>query len=522
MNTKNENFLEQLLKPLDWSLGFSLKTIKKTYLGRNFTLKSFSVFQFFLSQHISRYFKLKTEGKESLPPQGPLILVANHQSWLDIPLIAAAIPEKICFLIPDEYQKWPFLHQLIELSGSIYIESQEDDRAFEEAAERLARGEWVCLFPEGQIPGDKISRMEVERDTGLLPGHTGFVRLALLSGAPILPIGISGSGKAFPPEAYPHRDISALPKRESVKVKIGKLHSLTSAGITKGKNQDLALWSIHWSKEKLMSETKKIMEFISKLIDPVQNYIPLKLPLKELPQYSKIGVLVLHGFTSSLKAVDGIKSYLEKSKLPYAMPLLRGHGSQYKDLAGVTWNEWVADAEKALFELSEKVEKVIVVGLSMGGLVALKLGLKHPDKIAGVVTVAAALKFADPLAPLTKIIAKIVPYWPGPKSFNDPECAKQNQNYSWFPTDAFCSLYDFAKHIEKNLSKFKVPLLVIHSKKDSVISPIAASIIYEKVGSEWRDIKWFQKSGHDMMQDYEAKEVFAEIMDFVLRFRKVE
>lgn len=242
--------------------------------------------------------------------------------------------------------------------------------------------------------------------------------------------------------------------------------------------------------------------------------------MEELPQYNKIGVLLLHGFTSSLKAVDGFLPHLQKLNIPYKMPALRGHGTRFQDLTGVTYEDWYEDAERALLELSKTVDKVIVVGLSMGGLVTLRLAMNHPDKIAGIVTVAAALKFADPLAGFSKILAKFVPYWPGPKTFNDKKLAKNSSNYKWFPTKAFVSLYDFAKIVEKDLPKVKVPILIIHSKQDHVISPNATDIIYEKISSPYREIKWFYKSGHEMMQDMEAEEVFETMDEFIVKFQK--
>lgn len=237
-------------------------------------------------------------------------------------------------------------------------------------------------------------------------------------------------------------------------------------------------------------------------------------------QTDGLGILLLHGFTSHVKSVNGLLPYLQQINLQYAMPILKGHGTRFQDLKGVGWEDWVADAEAALAQLCAEGKKVIVVGLSMGGLVTLELGMRHPDKIAGAVTVAAALKFSNPLAFLTPLIAKMIPYWPAQKSFNDPNCAKENGNYAWFPTDAFASLYEFSKRIEKNLSQFHTPLLVIHSKRDQVIKPHSAETIFSRVCSEYKEIQWFEKSGHDMMQDCEKERVFAAILDFIRKFLK--
>ncbi|HLD44506.1 MAG TPA: alpha/beta hydrolase, partial [bacterium] len=154
------------------------------------------------------------------------------------------------------------------------------------------------------------------------------------------------------------------------------------------------------------------------------------------------------------------------------------------------------------------------------GLVTLDLGIRHAKEIAGLVTVAAALKFADPLAGFTHILSKAIKFWPSPNAFQDKTLAKKSTNYQKFATDAFGSLFDYAKEIEAKLSQVKVPLRVLHSKKDQVIAPISANIIYEKVSSKTREIVWFKESGHEMMQDLESPAVFDAIMEFVLKFKK--
>ena len=65
-----------------------------------------------------------------------------------------------------------------------------------------------------------------------------------------------------------------------------------------------------------------------------------------------IGVLILHGFTDKLDSIQIIESAVVDLGLPIRMPLLRGHGVESPEaLRGVTWGDWVADAEAALQNL---------------------------------------------------------------------------------------------------------------------------------------------------------------------------
>ncbi|MFO1518207.1 MAG: alpha/beta fold hydrolase [bacterium] len=472
--------LNQLLRPLDLGLSAGVNLLKKLRVYDPLRQGLFQGTKKLVGMNLKRLHQLKVEGLDHLPKKGGAIIAANHQSWLDAQVLGVGIPKKVCFLAKSEFTDWPLLRHFIELSDSIFIRRGGDEEGLDNAVKRLKKGEYICIFPEGTIPGEEdIPRTAVEKDTGLLRGKTGAVRLALKAGVPIIPVGLTGTGKAFPPEAYPRMEVAPFPKSLPVKIKIGK--PITFNGSV-GKEL---------SRDELRVETKRVMKAISELVDHKQNYIPLDIPMKELPRYNKVGVLVLHGFTSDIKTVDGLKPYLDKAHLKSSFPVLRGHGTKFQDLNGVTWKDWYADAEKAFLDLAKTVDKVVVVGLSMGGLVALELGVKHASKIAGVVTVAAALKFADPLSPLTPILSKVVPYWPSPNAFHDKKLAKNSRNYKWFATSAFASLFEFAQKVEDDLPKLKVPILVLHSKKDQVIAPRAANIIYEKVSSEHRDIKWF-------------------------------
>jgi len=265
--------------------------------------------------------------------------------------------------------------------------------------------------------------------------------------------------------------------------------------------------------------TDELMHRISSLVDHRSNYAPIEVPIAPPHRHEKLAVLLLHGFTSSTDTVDGLLPYLEREQIPCERPILRGHGTRYQDMRGVTARHWYADADRALLDLWKRGYHVVVVGLSMGGLVALELAMRHPDVVAGVVTVAGALKFADPLSGLSPLLAKLVRYWPSPESFNDPELAKNCTNYPKFATDAFVSLYNYSRHIAERLPEMHVPIRILQSKADTIVAPEAANIIYERVSSPIRQIVWFEKSGHEMMQDMEAKAVFAEIMNFVKQFR---
>lgn len=234
----------------------------------------------------------------------------------------------------------------------------------------------------------------------------------------------------------------------------------------------------------------------------------------------KLGVLLLHGFTSSFDTVRGLLPHLEGAGLPYRMPSLRGHNQgSPAALKGVTYRDWIADGEGALADLLGEVDEAIVVGLSMGGLVALTLAAEQPERLAGVVSVAAAMRLCDPLAPLSPYIGWIFPRFPSPRPPKDENYV--STNYPWFPGTAGAELYKFGQLVEARLGRVHTPILVLGSERDTVVKSETARIIYERVRSVDKRLQMFSRTGHEMMQGSEKDAVFAAIMDFIAQRRAV-
>ncbi len=232
-----------------------------------------------------------------------------------------------------------------------------------------------------------------------------------------------------------------------------------------------------------------------------------------------LGCLILHGFTSSLDTVRALVPMAERLGLPYRMPILRGHNTRPEDLRGVEWRDWFEDAVVALHSLRQETERVAVCGLSMGGLVALHLAAEYPDDVACVATIAAALRINNRLIRLSPVLARMLRnrMWQGnPASgYADATLVSANTNYRSFPLDALVSLYRYGPVVERILPRVQAPLLVIHSHHDLVIKPVSANIIYARAGSQHKELRWFERSGHEMLQDVEATDVVAAIETFI-------
>lgn len=508
MKIDREAIANALMAPPDVALGVVLDGMEQLGALDLGSEVMYSALKGIVATNFTTNNDLEVEGLENVPKKGGVVFACNHQSWLDVQVLVATAPRRVHFIAKSEFQTWPVLRHLVKLFQSVFIHRGGDDAALKQIIEALMGGWAVAIFPEGTIPGEEdVPRVAVNPETGLLPGHTGVARLALKAGVPVVPVGVSGTGRAFPPEVYPRLEMIRMPRNTPVRVRFGEPMNLSE------------FRRKEHTRELYREVTDEVMVEISKLIDHLANYVPIEVPLPVPPRRKRIGVLLLHGFTSHLDTVSGLVPHLEEAGIPYVMPILRGHGTRYQDLRGVTARDWYVDAERSLIRLWNFVDRIVVVGLSMGGLLALDLAMRHPDKICGVASVAASLKFADPLSRFTSVFSKFVRYWPMPNSFNDFTLKARCRNYEKFPTDAFVSLYDYSQDVADRLVEFHVPIRILQSKRDQIVAPESANIIYEKISTPHREIFWYEKSGHEMMQDCEADQVFADIMEFVESFR---
>jgi 1-acyl-sn-glycerol-3-phosphate acyltransferase len=115
------------------------------------------------------------------PAGGPMLLVANHISWLDILVMHAA---RHCrFVSKSDVKNWPFVATLAEGAGTLYIEREsrrDAHRVVVKMAERLRAGDILAVFPEGTT-GDGIT---------LLPFYANLIQAAIEASVPVQPVAL--------------------------------------------------------------------------------------------------------------------------------------------------------------------------------------------------------------------------------------------------------------------------------------------------------------------------------------------
>ena len=123
------------------------------------------------------FYRVTAIGLKNLPPGG-FLLLPNHISWVDAVLLQVACPRPIRYIIDASIYRNRVLHPIFRTLKCIPIDSRHSRNAIREAAERIAQGEIICLFPEGQLT----------RSGTLLRLRRGYELIAHQANAPVVPV----------------------------------------------------------------------------------------------------------------------------------------------------------------------------------------------------------------------------------------------------------------------------------------------------------------------------------------------
>lgn len=147
-------------------------------------------FCYVLQAHLfSLGFSLRTEGRRHVPRSGPVLVVANHQSFLDPVPIGLAVPRRLIYLARKTLFRNPLFSRLIRSLNAVPIDQEGVGKeGIRTILEQLKLGKAVLVFPEGE-------RTLTGRMNPLKPGVHLLIKRAH---APIVPIGIAGAFDAWP------------------------------------------------------------------------------------------------------------------------------------------------------------------------------------------------------------------------------------------------------------------------------------------------------------------------------------
>lgn len=224
------------------------------------------------------------------------------------------------------------------------------------------------------------------------------------------------------------------------------------------------------------------------------------------------GVLFIHGFTGGPFEVAPFRHYLKsQTDWKIAVPVLPGH-ELGKGVQKGSMESWMMAAELELQRLLKEVDQVVVIGFSMGGLIAMYLALRYPIK--KLVLLSAAAKYISPriLVEDARIMLK----------------TSRRKNY---PADSFYHLYNYklthtpiraaleflrvVRLVRPYHHDVKTPVCLVQGKQDGVVPAVTADSLYEQLGSERKQLIFSERGKHHICYSDDRNVWFEKVLKFL-------
>lgn len=224
------------------------------------------------------------------------------------------------------------------------------------------------------------------------------------------------------------------------------------------------------------------------------------------------GVLVLHGFTGNPTAMRPLAEHLAAAGHRVELPRLPGHGTTWQDLATTSWDDWAAEADAAFDRLGDRPRAV--VGLSMGGTLALQLAAQRPDDVAALVVINPSVTFHHPLKPALGLLKRIIPSLPGIGNDIARDGADELP-YTRVPLRAAATLFSAQDMVRGRLDRVRAPTLVLTSRNDHTVDPADSGLVLDGLTGAVAEQVWLERSFHVATLDHDAEVIADRTVEWI-------
>lgn len=227
---------------------------------------------------------------------------------------------------------------------------------------------------------------------------------------------------------------------------------------------------------------------------------------------NEVGILVSHGFTGTTQSIRPlVEAYAREGYTVYS-PRLKGHGTTPEEMEETTHGDWIESVEAGYQWLKERCTKVFVVGLSMGGTLALYLAARHTD-IEGVIPINAAIDVPalDGSSPSEdRFIGAIG------SDIKNPEMTELA--YDKTPVRSIRELGVLMDKVTDLLDEIHCPIMIFVSDEDHVVPPNNSERIFESVFSEHKEIIHLENSYHVATLDHDQDLILERSLEFFQKY----
>lgn len=225
------------------------------------------------------------------------------------------------------------------------------------------------------------------------------------------------------------------------------------------------------------------------------------------------GVLCIHGFTGGPQELKPFVDFLKQNTdWLVLVPTLSGHGEELH-LENYKAEHWLMDAELAYKKLAKEVDVVIVVGFSMGGLIALYLALRY--EVEKLVLLSAAAKYISVRQLLKDIKELTNDLFHGELEQNELYHRYDNK-ISNVPMSSTLEFLRLVRKVEPYYEKITVPICIVQGEVDGIVPAITAQFLYDRLGSTKKQLILSPNGKHHICFSDDREEWFQSVLNFLL------
>lgn len=253
----------------------------------------------------------------------------------------------------------------------------------------------------------------------------------------------------------------------------------------------------------------------------------------------RAGVLLIHGLTGTPTEMRLVARGLHKAGFTVYGMQLAGHCGDVQDLLGTSWKDWYKSVEVAADKLRESVDHMFVAGLSMGAVLALKLAMEQPDRVAGVGVYGPTFKYdgwtmpffarrlsflLEWLRPVKNLFNNQMFHEQAPYGIKDERLREMivNSMYSGDsaaaglpgnPWPSVAEMLCLSKKVKRHLHKVTAPCLMVHASNDDIAHIDNSRLVARRVTGPTHIVE-LHNSYHMVTIDREHRTLINETVDY--------
>jgi carboxylesterase len=236
-------------------------------------------------------------------------------------------------------------------------------------------------------------------------------------------------------------------------------------------------------------------------------------------------VVAFHGFGGTAAELRPLLDRIARGGYAVDAALLPGHGTRVERLQDLTFDDWLGASRARVRQAAARHGRVVVLGFSLGSLLAMELAAEGGGGVAALVVMGNALTLAAhtsvPLGLADRLGLRMPDAYlvkPRAGDLVDPAAMGDLVSYDRHPLRSALEVYRAGRRVRRLVGSIACPTLILHGRRDLVCPWANATWLSDRIGSRDVSLRIFERSAHVLACDAERDEVAREVLAFVGRF----